>query len=188
MTRAGRRLAHFLVRLIKAHHTSANRGQVRIRYDKRLAIQRIEASRDIASQFEMLRLVVADGDDGSLVQKNIGGHEHRILQDAVADGLLRRGFRLVLRHPLEPTDSGDAGEEPGEFRMGGYARLHHDGRFARIDPASNKQPGGFLDLTAQLGGVLVDGDGMQVYNAVDALVILLYTHPAFERAEIVTDV
>ena len=45
-----------------------------------------------------------------------------------------------------------------------------------------------LDLATQHGGVLVQSDGVQVDDAEYALVIVLYTHPIFERAQIISDV
>ena len=40
----------------------------------------------------------------------------------------------------------------------------------------------------QFGGVLVDRDGVQVDDAVDALVVVLDPHPVLQRTQIVADV
>ena len=101
--------------------------------DEGLAIQRIEALGDVAGEFHMLRLILADGDDGGLVQQNVGGHQDGILKQSVADRFLRRGLRLILRHALQPTYGRDARKQPGQFGVRRNGRLNYDARVLRID-------------------------------------------------------
>ena len=91
VTRAGLGLAHLLFRIVQAHDARADRGQMRRGHGEGLAvfgIERVEALGDVAGQFHVLLLVVADWDDVCLVEKNIGRHEDGILQQPVADGFL----------------------------------------------------------------------------------------------------
>ena len=156
--------------------------------DEGIAVERIEALRDIAGEFEVLRLVVAHRDDAGLVEQDVGGHQDGVLQQAVADGFLFGGLRLVLRHALQPADGGDAGEHPGEFGVRGNGGLHHDGAILRVDSGGQIERGDLEDFGAQFGGVLVDCDGVQVDDAENALVIVLDAHPVFQRAEVISDV
>ena len=70
----------FFVRIVQAHDAGSDRRQLRCGHHERIAVQRVESLRDVASQFEVLRLIVADRHDAGLVQQNVGGHQHRVLQ------------------------------------------------------------------------------------------------------------
>jgi hypothetical protein len=64
----------------------------------------LKALRDVAGKFQMLRLIVADGNDGRVVQHDVGGHEYRVLQQSVADGFRRRDFALYcVMRSSQPT-------------------------------------------------------------------------------------
>jgi hypothetical protein len=66
-----------------------------------------------------------------------------------------------------------------------HCRLHHHRAHLRVDPRRQVQRCDLFDLPAQLGRVLVERDRMQVYDAEDALVVVLYAHPILERAQII---
>ena len=57
-----------------------------------------------------------------------------------------------------------------------------------IDAGGQVERGHLLDLGAQLGGVLVERDGVQVDDAEDALVVVLDAHPILERSQVISDV
>jgi len=80
------------------------------------------------ASIEMLRLIVSNGDDVCLVEQNVGGHQNRVLEKAIAHGFLRGRLGLELRHAFEPSHRRDAGEQPGELGGGRNGRLHHDPR------------------------------------------------------------
>ena len=161
---------------------------MRRRHRERFAVQRIEALRDVARQFQMLRLIVAHRHDRGLVQQNIGGHQHRILQQAVADGFLRLRLGLVLRHALQPADRRHAGQHPGQFGVLGNRRLHHQRGMLGVDADRQQHPGQLLDLGAQLLRILINRDRVQVDDAVDAIVVVLDLGPVLQRAKIISDV
>ena len=58
----------------------------------------------------------------------------------------------------------------------------------RIDAGCQEHAGDLQDLGAQLGGILVDRDGVQIDDAENTLVVVLDIHPVLERAQIVADV
>jgi len=74
----------------------------------------------------MLRLIVAHRYNRGLIEQNIGGHQHRVLQQAIADRFLRGRFGFELGHPFEPAERRDARQHPGQFRMRGNGGLHHN--------------------------------------------------------------
>ena len=186
--RAGGGLAHFLGGVVEAHDARAHGGQAGAGHHEGVAVERIEALGDVARQFQVLRLVFAHGHDAGLVEQDIGGHQDGVLQQAVADGFLLGGLRFVLRHALQPAHGRDAGEHPGQLGVRRDGRLHHDGAILGIDAGGQIERGDLGDFGAQFGGVLVGGDGVQVHDAENALVIVLNAHPVLERAEVISDV
>ena len=54
-------------------------------------------------------------------------------------------------------------------------------------PMASSIAGEFLDLGAQLLGILVHRDRVQVHDAVDAIVVILDLGPVLQRAEIIPD-
>ena len=57
-----------------------------------------------------------------------------------------------------------------------------------VDAGGQVERGDLLDFGAQFGGVLVHGDGVQVHDAENALVVVLDADPVLQRAEIISDV
>ena len=58
---------------------------------ERLAEPPVEALRDVAGQLEVLPLVVADRDDVGLVEQDVAGHQHGVVEEAGRDELLLLG-------------------------------------------------------------------------------------------------
>ena len=147
---AGRRFAHLLRGIVEAHDARAHRRQAGAGHHERVAVERIEALRDVARQLQVLRLVLAHRHDAGLVEQNIGRHQHGVLQQAVADRFLFGGLGLVLRHALQPAHRRDAGEHPGKLGVRGHRRLHHDGASLGVDAGRQVERGDLFDLGAQL--------------------------------------
>ena len=57
-----------------------------------------------------------------------------------------------------------------------------------IDPTGDKRGGDFADRAGQFGGILPCGDGVQVDDAVDAVVAILQLDEALDGAEVVAKV
>ena len=55
-------------------------------------------------------------------------------------------------------------------------------------PAARNSAASLLDLGAQLLRLLIDGDGVQIDDAEDALVVVLDLDPVLQRAQIIADV
>src|ERR1035438_6148127 len=185
---AGLGLAHFLGGVVQAHDTRADGGKAGAGDHEGVAIKRIEALGDVAGELEVLGLVFADRDNAGLVEQDVGGHEDRILKQAIADGFLFGGLNLVLGHALQPADRGDAGEHPGELGVGWDGGLYHDGAGLRVDAGGQIDGGDLRNLGAKLRGFLENSDGVQVDDAEDAFVLVLDADPIFERAEVIPNV
>ena len=57
----------------------------------------------------------------------------------------------------------------------------------RIDSRGEKQPSGFQNLGAQLGGFLIHRDGVQIDDAEDAFVVALDLNPVLQRSQIISN-
>ena len=140
----GSRLAH-LRRAVAQRHDAGRRTE-----DQRLWNRKqidgevaVELLGDVPSQFQVLLLVLADGNVRRLVEENVGRHQVGVGIEADR-GILLVLARLLLElcHPVEPSETGDAVEDPGELRMcGDLALVEDDMRPAgrRPRPASPPQ-------------------------------------------------
>ena len=148
----------------------------------------VELLRDVARELEVLLLVLADRHMGGAIDQNVGGHQGRIGVEpdrgvlAVLAGLL-----LELGHAVEPAEPRDAVEDPGELGVLGDLALVEDDVLLRIDAAGDEGGGHLADRLRQLGRVLPDRDGVQVDDAIDAVVGLLQLDELHDRAEIVAE-
>ena len=77
----------------------------------------VEFLGDVVGELQMLALVVAHGDEGGVVGVDVGGHE------------------------VEPADSGDAVEQPGQAGVGGDGGLVEQDVLVRLDAHGDEQGG-----------------------------------------------
>jgi hypothetical protein len=68
-----------------------------------------------------------------------------------------------------------------------HGRLVEDDMLLRIDAGGDEGCGNRADLAAQVGMDQLGGDGMQVDDAIDAVVVLLQRHELSDGAEIIAE-
>ena len=78
--RVALRFAH-LALAVEAHDARRVR-QARLRLGEGLAEAMVEAAHRLARELEVLQLVLADRDDGRLVEQDVRAHEHRVGEEA----------------------------------------------------------------------------------------------------------
>ena len=106
---------------------------------ERLAEAPVEALRDVPRQLEMLPLVVADRDDVGLVEKDVAGHQHRVVEEPGGDELLLCGALLELRHAPELAPARDRAQQPRGLGVRLHVALDEDGRAVGVE-ARREQP------------------------------------------------
>ena len=149
----------------------------------------VELLRDVARQLQMLLLVVADRDVGRAVDEDVGGHQDGIVEEPDRRGLaVLARLLLELGHPIEPAEPGDAIEDPGEFRVLGDPALVENDIGLRIDAAGEKGRGHLAGRALKLLGLVRQGHGVQVDDAIDARMSRLHGDEALDRAEIIAEV
>ena len=87
----------------------------------------IHASSEVASELEMLELIFAEGNVGSIVEEDIGGHEDWVIEKA--DGnvvFVFLGLFLQLDHARSFAKIGETIENPAKFTVGGNVGLAVD--------------------------------------------------------------
>ena len=82
----------------------------------------------------MLDLVLANRNEVGLVEKDVGGLQHRIVQDAGHDLLLPRRLFLELRLPLKLAQGRERVENPRELRVLRHLGLDEERGLGRVDP------------------------------------------------------
>ena len=142
---------------------------------------------DVAGEFEMLFLVLANRDMGRAIGKNIGGHQARIgIKPNRGVLAVLAGFLLKLRHAIEPAEARHAIQHPGELRMlANLALVKHD-MFFRIDAARDEGRRHFPDARLQFVRLLRKRDGVKIDDAIDAVVGFLQLDEFRDRAEIIS--
>src|SRR5690348_1658151 len=68
-----------------------------------------------------------------------------------------------------------------------YVRLHEDGAALGVESAGDQRGVELACALAQLGRILWHGDGVQVDDAIDVVVDILFGDPVLDRADIVAD-
>jgi hypothetical protein len=67
----------------------------------------VEPLTDVACQLDVVTLVLADGDLVGVVEEDVGGLQHGVVEQSDADGLaLPRGLLLELGHLSQLTEPG----------------------------------------------------------------------------------
>ena len=149
----------------------------------------IEFLRDVAREFEMLLLILADRHVGGAIDQNVGRHQVRIGVEPDRDVLaILAGLLLELGHAVEPAQPRDAIEHPGEFGVLGDLALVEDDLLLRIDAAGEERRGHLARVARQLARVLPHRDGVQIDHAIDAVIALLQRDEFGDRAEIIAEV
>ena len=149
----------------------------------------VEAGGNLARQFKVLFLILADRHMGCLVQQDVSSHQDRIgIEAERGHFLLLAGLFLELGHAVEPAHRGQGGEQPGKFGMTGNPALLEDRAMGGVDPGCDIGSGQFTDIAAQLCRVLRYRYGVQIDDTEDAVIVPLQGHPVPQRAEVIAKV
>ncbi|BCW51185.1 hypothetical protein StoSoilB13_35270 (plasmid) [Arthrobacter sp. StoSoilB13] len=95
---------------------------------------------------------------------------------------------LELRHAAGFTHSGDAVQYPRKLGMLGDLRLHEQRALLHVHAAGyvlgSRNPG----AAGELGRILRNGDGVQIRNEEDGVVLVLHANPVDQSAKVVAKV
>ncbi len=111
-----------------------------------LAVEVVEARRDVARHLDVLHLVASHGHLVRLEGQDVGGHQHRVHEEAGRHAVVQlpaRGLVLVLRGlvgmgPVEQALAGHARQQPVQLRDLGDVGLPVERDVLRVQP--RRQP------------------------------------------------
>ena len=139
---------------------------------------------DVARQLKVLLLVFAHGHQISVVEEDVGRHQHRVIQQAHRDLIpLFDGLLLELDHPLQPVQRRDAVQQPAQLAVGRYVALHEHRGACRINAAGQIERGGAAGVGRQPLRIMGNRDRMQVHHAEKRVVAVLQGHPVADGPE-----
>ena len=159
-------------------------------HDQRLAEAAVEALGDAAHQLDVLALVLAHRHLVRAVGEHVGGHQDGIEQQPGRDQLAL-GDRLVaeLVHAAELAERRHARQQPRQLGVLLDVALAEQDAALGVEARADQDRGRVVDALAQLGRVVVDGDRVQVDDAVDRRVAALLAGDVLDdRADVVAEV
>ena len=136
----------------------------------------------------MLRLVVSDGDQIGPIQQDVRGHENGVTQQTCRHTFKTLRLIFELRHALELTDRRDGRQQPLQFGVLGDMGLHEEYHAVRVDAGREEADRHLSRALGQRRLIVLAGDGMEIHDAIDAVVAALEIDPVLHGAEPVADV
>src|SRR5712691_5280770 len=165
------------------------RSELRLRLGEEPgAVARVPAPRDLAHQLQVLELVLTHGNERCPVQEHVGRLQHGIVQQARRHALLALRLVLELRLALELAERRDGVEQPVQLSMLGHVGLHEHDAPLRVESRGQEADRHVERALPQGRHVVRLGDGVQVHDTEQALVLVLQPDPVLHRTEIVADV
>ena len=181
-------LGHLDRRVVQPHHPGADLRDVRLGYDEGVPVQVVEPLGNVPRQLDVLPLVVADRHLVGIVQDDVRGHQHRIVEQARDHDLALGRLVLVLRHALKPADRRDAVQYPAALGVLGDVALDEESALVRVQAGSQVERGDVPRPADELFRVLGHGDGVQVDDAEEVHLLRLPLDPSLEGAQVVAQV
>ena len=182
-------LAHLLGRIIQSHDPGSRLHEPSVRnHECVLAEPVVDPDGDIPAKLDVLFLVIADRNHIRIVEEDIGRHQDRIGQKACSNRFLAAALGLELGHAVELSGVAAAAEDPSQLRVSADGGLDEDDGFLRIDADGHIEGRHIQDVLSQFLRILGNGDSMLIYDAVDALVVILQLDELLECAQIITEV
>ena len=152
----------------------------------------IEAPGNLARDFDVCDLVLADRHVLGPVHQDVGALQQRVTQEAVgAEVLVLQLLDLVLvgRHPLEPGNRRDHRKDQVQLRVFRNARLDEDRAGARVQAGRQPVDQHLVRIGLEIDRVLVARrQGVPVGHEEKALVLVLQLDPVRQRAVVIAEV
>ncbi len=148
----------------------------------------IEFGGDVAGDFDVLFLVLADGDEVTVVDEDVCGHEDGVGEEPVIGGEAASGFVFVAVAVFEHGHGRQGAEDPCEFTDFGDVALAEEGGFGGVEAAGEEVEGEVEDVGAEGFGVLETGERVVVGDEVEGVAFVLEGDGGLHHAEVVAEV
>ena len=178
---------HFFA--IDARHAGGSVDHPGLRQHEDLAEDRVERARQIAADFDVLHLILADGHDVRVVRQNVGRLQHGIGEQAGVGTDPLGDFVLVGHAAREQAHRRAGHQQPIKFGDLGHVGLHEERRAVGIEPQGQQIGGGVERVLPKLLAVADRRQGVQVGDEIKRLLGLILQFDVLpNRAEIVAPV
>jgi len=150
----------------------------------------VEPNRDITGDFNMLALVVTDGNLVGIVKQDVGCLKGGVCEQAGRDELGLSLCRLVfeLGHPTQFTERHGALHDPAELTVFCDMALHKNRRNIRIQTDGEQHRCQLQSIRADQARLFSDRQRMQVDDAVKNVGFVLAVDPISQGSQIVAKV
>ena len=148
----------------------------------------VEFGGDVAGDFDVLFLVLADGDEVTVVDEDVCGHEDGVGEQAVIGGEAASGFVFVAVAVFEHGHGCQRAEDPCEFTDFGDIALAEERGFGWVEAAGEEVEGEVEDVGAEGFGVLETGERVVVGDEVEGVAFVLEGDGGLHHAEVVAEV
>ena len=158
---------------------------------KHLAVEVVEAAGDLAGDFQVGRLVLADRDEVAAHDQDVGRLEDRVAEQAVRGGLELEVADDVFEggSALEPGHRDQHAEQQVQLAGLGDERLEVDRAALGVDADAEVVEDELADVLADVARVLeAGGQGVVVGDDEEAVVLVLEPDAVRQRADVVAEV
>jgi hypothetical protein len=183
-------LAHLFLRRVEPHDPCTDGADQRGRHGEDVAALGIDALSEVAAEFDVLPLILADRNEVGVVEEDVRRLQDGVGEDPGIDAFPPLGLtaRLELSHPVEPSHRSQGLEDPAQLGVCRHVRLHEDLASLWVDPAGDVHRRQLQRQRTQTLGIRMLGQRVQVDDAEEVLVPILVAGPVAQGAEIVTEV
>ncbi len=158
--------------------------------DERLAEAVVEPDGDVPGDLDVLALIVADGDLIGVVEEDVRRLQRRVGEQSGGDEVATPFGRLVLelRHPAQLAEADVALHQPRQLGVFGDVALHEHRGHVGIEADGEEDRGELDRALADDARLLGHGEGVEVDDAVEDLLLVLSRHPVAKRSEVGAEV
>ena len=153
-----------------------------------LAVGPVELARDVACHFDVLLLVLADGNPVGAPDQDVGRLQHRVREQPVVGRVPRLELLLVRDAALEQAHRRDRRQDPGELGDLGQIALPEQDRARGIDAERQEVERHAACQRAPLLRIANARERVQIGDEVRGPVAFLQRDELAQRAEVVAQV
>ena len=148
----------------------------------------VEAAGQVAADFDVLHLVVADRHGVAVVGQDVGRLQHGIREQAGVGGEALRLLVLVGVAALQQAHRRAGHQQPAQLAHLGHVGLHEQRRLVGIEAEGQQIERDVERPLPQLRRVADRGERVQVGDEVERLLVVLQGDVLADRAEVVAPV
>lgn len=173
------RLGHLVLGALEIHYPRAYLWSDCARDDERVTESPIETNGDVSCDLDMLPLIVAHGHLLGVVEQDVGGLKRRVGEQSGGDefGFATGGLVLELGHSAEFAVADETLHHPSQLVVFRHMGLHEDRGDVRVESDGKEDRRQVQRAFTEYVGLVGDGKGMEVDDAVVHVRFVLARHP-----------